>query len=206
MMLDCQQLPEALADLVGGEGTDVLEAAVDRHVRSCKPCAEARAGLDSTLARARSLEVPEPPDSYWSEFRVELRQRIAASAPPWYTRLFQPWRVAAVTAAATAIVFAVLTMRAPDQPISKLGGPPPEPIPVEVLADLEELALAMDPLATSGALTIAGDATWSYLETDLDVAWDIAIDDPFSFLDATTELSADETDQLLDELAREIAG
>jgi hypothetical protein len=86
----------------------------EAHVRACADCRERLRGLSTTLALARSPEVPEPGEGFEARVWARLQPRLALPEPAARFRLLRhtAWpRAAGLAALAAAVVVAFLLGR-----------------------------------------------------------------------------------------------
>ena len=76
--MNCQDLNEALVDLVDGRRAGAGQRAVERHLEGCQSCRALVEDLRSIRAAAFMLDRREPKAETWSE----VRARIAAEPAP----------------------------------------------------------------------------------------------------------------------------
>jgi anti-sigma factor RsiW len=212
MSLDCQQVPDAAADLLGGEASPACRAALARHLADCPACAASLDQLDGLIGRARShaLAVPEPPPEYWHRFGTDLRRRIAADRAASWGGLLASWLRPLLAAAAVAsLTFVVAGRPAPHRGL----GPQPVVAAIEAAtagdvdpSDLGALAAGLDVIgsgaeATSAELLdpAAAGAADAFVRRD-------PSGDVFGFFESTEPLTREQTTAILAALERRFAG
>ena len=198
--MDCRGVPEAMADLLGGEASRETEALLLAHLAACGGCARAHEGLPALIQKARAVLVPEPPPAYWTSFHHDLRRRIDQDrARGWRWDGFLAWFRPLVAASALAALTFFLVR-------SSSQGVPPAPAEAPDAARVAALVRAIDALATDDPLPASD---WSSREETSEMAEALRSEpssDVFSFFDSTLPLSEDETRSLLAGLTSEFPG
>ena len=90
-------------DLLDG----TLPAARRSHLDGCAACRQQAEDLRTTMARARDLDVPEPPPFYWEQLSARVRASVASQPEPG-TRLWGALRLTAPRIAAAAVAASLL--------------------------------------------------------------------------------------------------
>jgi len=194
----CKQIPDLMAEILGDEATAEQQAALENHRTTCASCATEIDELSWTLAQSRRLGVPEPSQEYWAAFGPELRRRLEAPPIGIGLALGEWFRPVLAAAALSWLV------------IAGLGHDHAAPPPGMTSFDLEspgELSheVALSFVESLDVVTPGGDELWT-LPSDVDLAGDAngaMTGDLFGFTDYELDSSADE---LLSEIARELAG
>ena len=113
----------------------------DEHVAACPRCAEALRDLRGTLALVRGRPRPQPPETFWQDYKRSLRLRLDAARPAagwrrWLDGLvgLRPLpTLAAAGVVASAILASALLLRAPG-----------ERLPAEAMLTLEVLPVVQN--------------------------------------------------------------
>ena len=104
--MECVRLKELLSEYIDGTLDQETRKAVEKHLSTCKGCAEELASLRSLVEELGSLEKVKPP----GDFLEQLHERL--EAPSVFTRivrkLFVPFHVKIPLELATATLLAVL--------------------------------------------------------------------------------------------------
>ncbi len=144
---------ERLLDLALGDGSPEARG----HLTECAACA-ARVEEARTVAEfATEVDVPEPPEPFWAEFRRDLRRRIAEEERP--PAAWRRWLLP-LAAVPVALVVAVVVYRPPSgreapQARSVASAVPERPLPAwTALPPAEEDAdlPVLEGLAASGVV------------------------------------------------------
>ncbi|MFH0811365.1 MAG: zf-HC2 domain-containing protein [Pseudomonadota bacterium] len=104
--MECARLKELLSEYIDGTLDQETRETVEKHVSTCKGCAEELASLRSLVEELGSLEQVKPP----ADFMEQLHERL--EAPSMFRRivrkLFVPFHVKIPLEFATAAMIAVL--------------------------------------------------------------------------------------------------
>jgi hypothetical protein len=139
--------PQQLIDLADG----VRDEASVPHLSQCDDCRAVLSDLRNTIMEAADVEVPEPSPLFWEHFSARVRGEVAREARtgapvPFGTSIRRWWRVAVPTAAAAAIILAVVaTFRTDPEQTGPAAAVAPAPIDLTSAAagPDEEAALAL---------------------------------------------------------------
>ena len=190
MKIRCLQIPEVIADVLGGEASQPLREALDRHVEGCGSCATAHRDLASILERARATPLGEPPNDYWRDFLPTLRARIAhgdelkPSLLAWLRPILAGAALAGLALAA-----------APAEPSRTIAAD----LPIEAL---QRLASALDPIASDDEAS-----PWEgYLEVPATYATGAPTGDLFAFYELASELTDEQAEALVRTLGDDTNG
>ena len=109
----CTQWEEDLVLHYYGELGGSERAAVEDHVRGCRPCRSYLKELESILPL--TVKPDEPPQAFWDDYSREMRRKLteAEKRKPWWQSLasfFQPWAIPVSATAAVAILALTLTL------------------------------------------------------------------------------------------------
>lgn len=109
----CTQWEEDLVLHYYGELRGSERAAVEDHVRGCRPCRFYLKELESILPL--TVKPDEPPQAFWDNYSREMRHKLteAEKRAPWWQSLasfFQPWAIPVSATAAVAILALTLTL------------------------------------------------------------------------------------------------
>jgi hypothetical protein len=99
---------------------------IGAHLGTCESCRSSYRALTGVLAAVESAPVPEPDEAFEERVWRRLEPRLAGTARPRWTTIFQPWRLALAGAVATLVVAAFLAGRHfPSSPASPASPAPP---------------------------------------------------------------------------------
>lgn len=121
-MIRCQDVPEALADLLTGEIDPGSRRRIEEHLRVCPACAAQAADAAAILGALGGEEVPDPGTGYWEAFGPRLRARIALAGKR--RRRAAIACVAATIAVVSGIALAMLRGPGSRGPLSAPGRSP----------------------------------------------------------------------------------
>jgi hypothetical protein len=148
-----------LVDIADGSAAETAAP----HLQTCEACRRQLADLQSAVAAATAVEVPEPSPLFWDRLSDRVREAVAAEAAPraamWrpgnWPRLVIPAAGGALIAVALA---AALTLRGPTTSVPAVAAPSPAvgAAPVIEPGDDPSLNLVAD-LASQVDWDVAGD-------------------------------------------------
>lgn len=180
-----------------------LPEARRQHADACAECRQRLDALQSVVARASEVDVPEPSPLFWDHFQTRVRDAVAAEPTPsrWFAWRRSPAAVWAMSAACAVILLAGVFWTA-----TLPGGRPGRPIvTIDPRSDDDQLPPSLDEMGT--------DEEWALVRgaaDDLELQWD---DAPAAGLTArpgsaervALELSEAERSELVRLLQRELS-
>lgn len=80
--MSCRRLQPRLLALLEGTLTSKQQRKMVAHVATCPTCTTTLRDMQQTMALVRTMDVPEPAETYWDTFLSTLQQRIRQEVVP----------------------------------------------------------------------------------------------------------------------------